>query len=173
MLQGFGMAADIASNGGAVHKADIGREYRRARVRRVGRARARDPRRVLADAMEAEVKQRLIERGYFVTGTRHKEHFDLLVNGLRVEVKAAMFKSGRYGAALRASDADVLVLGCVADDVRFFVIPFDQVRGLRYFKISSHNPQAYQGRFAEFLDAWHVIDRLEQSGVNHWQMSLF
>jgi hypothetical protein len=122
--------------------------------------------------MEVEVKERLIDLGYIVTGTRHKEHFDLLVNGVRVEVKAAMWDGKRYGAALRESDADILILGCLGADLAFFVVPFDQVRGLSYVKITSHNPGDYQGRFATFLEAWDVVSAMVQAGVNTWQLPL-
>ena len=173
MLPGFESVPAVPKSG----RFSVGKAYRQARVRRAGRKwrkrRGLDPRRVLAVAMEREVQNRLADLGYVVTGTSHKAHFDLLVCGVRVEVKASVWSGARYGAALRDSDADVLVLGCLGADLRFFVIPFDQVRGLSYLKITSRDPANYKGRFAPFLGAWGVIEQAVQSGVNAWQMSLF
>lgn len=151
----------------------LGRLCQQARVKNVGRKRKYDPRRVLAGAMETEVKGCLADLGYIATGTSHKAHFDLLVAGVRVEVKASIW-NGRYQANLRDNRFDVLVIGCLGagGDLAFFVIPADQVRGLSHVKITKQDPNEYQGRFAPFLGAWGVIERAIQAGVNTWQMAL-
>jgi hypothetical protein len=167
MLPGFGVSVIERRVG-----LGPGRMCQQARVKNLGRKRKLDVRRVLAGAMETEVKCRLADLGYTVTGTSHNAHFDLLVGGVRVEVKASLW-NGRYQANLRDNRFDVLVIGCLgADDLAFFVIPADQVRGISNVKIPSRDVTEYQGRFAPFLGAWDVIERAIQAGVNTWQMTL-
>ncbi len=156
--------------GGLPALLQVERNYRERQARK--RATRRDPRRVLADLIEGEVQSRLIERGHYVTKTSHTANFDLLADGLRVEVKAATWASGRYGAALRDNQADVLVLACLGDATCFFVIPFQEVNGLRYFKIPNYDPRAYQGRFAPYFEKWDLIEAMIGAGVNHWQIPL-
>jgi hypothetical protein len=50
--------------------------------------------------IETAIAARLRESGYSVSRMSANEHFDLLVNGLRVEVKAACASGHRYCAAL-------------------------------------------------------------------------
>jgi hypothetical protein len=143
-----------------------------------------DPRQALAARVERDVTGRLRDRGYYVTRTGHQVSFDLLANGVRVEVKAATWSSGRYQAALRSNQADVLVLGCQVplslqgrgaggEGFTYFIIPFTEVRGLRNFAIWSLDPERSQGRWSRWLEAWPVIDDLIARGVNHWQMPLW
>jgi len=144
------------------------RAAQRARYRRW----PEDPRRVLAAAVEAEVAGRLRERGYFVARTGHNENFDLLVNGLRVEVKASTWSHGRYQAALRGNDADILVFGCQNGSRHFFVIPFEEVRGLTNLCVYTADPERSVGRWRHWLEAWPVLDAAIRRGLNHWQMPL-
>jgi hypothetical protein len=114
--------------------------------------------------IETAIAARLRESGYRVTHTAANEHFDLLVNGLRVEVKAACASGNRYQAALRDNDSDVLILCCRAPSPmgegrgegydHYFVIPFDEVRGRTHVKISNADPTAYAGRLSRWREAW-------------------
>lgn len=132
-----------------------------------------DARRKFAREVEALIADRLRQAGYIVSRTGHCEHYDLLVNGLRIEVKAAALSGRRYQAALRSNDADVLILCCRGPEAdRFFVMPFDQVKGLTHLKISAIDPVEYLGRYREFFEAWPVLDEMIARGVNHWQLGL-
>jgi hypothetical protein len=128
--------------------------------------------------IETAIAARLRESGYSVSRTAANEHFDLLVNGLRVEVKAACASGNRYCAALRDNDADVLILCCRTPaygregDDHYFVIPFDQVKGRTQIKISNIDPAAYAGRLSAWREAWALLDQLIARGVNHWQPAL-
>lgn len=138
-----------------------------------------------AAEIEHTIIHRLLAHGYSVTRAGANAHYDLLVNGLRVEVKAAAY-TDRYQAALRSNDADVLILCCRSprplgeglgvrgDDVtdHYFVIPFDEVRGRTNIKITSADPTAYTGRLRTWYEAWPLIDQLIAAGVNHWQLPL-
>lgn len=141
-------------------------------------------RKPFAREVESSIANRLRADGYSVIRSNANDHYDLLVNGLRVEVKAAALSDRRYQAALRSNDADVLILCCRAPSPmgdgrgegvtdHYFVIPFDDVRGLTHIKISQPDPLAYTGRFRDRLDDWSLIDRYIAAGVNHWQPSLF
>lgn len=132
-----------------------------------------DRRRVLARRIESDVYQRLASLGYTVTRTKHTEHFDLLVQGVRIEVKAATWDGARYAAAMRGNRADVLVLACVDVCTRYFVIPFDLVAGLRYIKVTAHDVRDYAGRWTPFFEAWDLVDDLVASGINCWQRPLW
>ncbi len=163
-----------------VTEADLERLHRREaaldnRVRQAilfGADRQLDPRRVLARKVEHEVRAILAERGLIVTGTRHTERFDLLVQGLRVEVKASRW-SGRYICNLHGNDADVLVWACVDGEAHYFVIPFEDIRGLTVLKVQSHDPRDYCGKWMRWYGAWDLVDELVAAGRNAWQPALW
>lgn len=131
-----------------------------------------DPRRVLARKMERLARAILAERGFSVAGTRHTENFDLLVQGIRVEVKASRWNGERYICNLHGNDADMLVWACVDGDVHWFVIPFDQVKGLTVLKIQSHDPRDYCGKWLRWYAAWDLLDEMIAAGRNAWQLEL-
>ncbi len=134
--------------------------------------RDRDPRRELADQVEMMVADLLVGQGYFCVPTRHKEHFDLLVEGIRVEVKAANWDGKKYTCQLRNNQADVLVWGCFNSAAHWFVIPFGEVAGRSALKISQHDPREYVGRWTRWYGAWNVIGELVAAGCNVWQPAL-
>jgi hypothetical protein len=147
------------------------------RDRYLGRALAAghkpDERRQFAREVEALIADRLRSAGHCVARTGHCAHYDLLCDGVRIEVKAAALSGKRYQAALRSNDADVLILCCRGPQAdRFFVMPFDQVKGLTHLKISQIDPVDYVGRYKAWLEAWPLIDEMIARGVNHWQMGL-
>ncbi len=130
-----------------------------------------DDRRRLAREAEDAVADMLKAKGFFVTRAATNAHFDLLVNGLRVEVKASRW-SGRYEANLRDNDADALAFACKNGRLHFFVIPFDTVKGLTVIKVTKEDPADYVGRWSPYLEAWATIDDMIANGVNHWQRPL-
>lgn len=132
----------------------------------------RDPRRELADQVEGMALDLLIRRGHFCVPTRHKEHFDLLVEGVRIEVKAANWDGEKYTCQLRRNRADVLVWACLNGDAHWFVIPFGQVAGLKALKIGQHDPRDYHGKWMRYYGAWEIVDELVAAGVNAWQPAL-
>lgn len=144
------------------------------RARFVPIERALDARRVLANEVEANVAARLEAMGFYVATTTHKAHWDLLAcrdaGALRVEVKASIWHKNRYQFQLRDNQADALVLCCRDGMDNFFVIPFDQVAGITYIKITSHDPCDYVGRWMGYIEAWELFD--DMAGVNAWQMPL-
>ena len=146
------------------------------RTRYTLRAERGDPRRRLAREVEGEAAGRLAGLGFDVRATRHTSHFDLLAIGdtgaLRCEVKAATWGGARYQFNLHGNDADVVLVGCVDGALRWFVIPFDQVRGLTVVKICRHDPADYAGRLARYFEAWGSLPDLARSARNPYQLDL-
>ena len=141
---------------------------------------ARDPRRRLANAVEAEVRAKLETRGLVVgRRARHKEHFDLLAQGVRIEVKAAVWGGRQYLANMHDNQADIVVMACL--DMcemglvapRFFVIPFDMVGGQRTITIKPRDPTGHVGRWMRYFEAWEIVDELVSAGRNAWQPTLW
>lgn len=134
--------------------------------------RALDPRRALSRRIERHVRERIEVRGIACTKTSHTARYDLLAQGIRIEVKAARWDGCRYEANLRSNDADLLVFGCLDGDLHFFVIPFDQVAGKTVIKITRHDPRDYLGQFMAYYEAWDLLDDLVRAGRNAWQPDL-
>ena len=133
-----------------------------------------DPRAALARLVESKVRDRMTDMGYTPTRTGHNDPFDLMVQGLRIEVKGATYSEQEgYRFNLRGNDADLLIIGCLNSELHFFVIPFDLVRGITYLKITSHDPRSYMGRWTTFYEAWSVVYELVAMAKNPWQMQLF
>ncbi len=123
--------------------------------------------------IEAAIIDRLRAAGHYVSRSGANDHFDLLVDGLRVEVKAAALSNGRYQAAMRRNDADVIIFVCHdGEQEHYFVIPFERVRGLTHIEIRNTDPTAYTGWMRCWYDAWHLIDRLIAAGVNQYQQAM-
>src|SRR3989304_1156466 len=131
-----------------------------------------DPRRQLANAVELQVMWRLEERGHLAVRQRHKAHFDLNVQGVRVEVKVSRWDGSRYEANLHNNEADVLGFGCLDGDVHFFVMPFEQAAGRTGIKVPCHDPRDY-ARWTMFYENWELVDELVRAGRNPWQLSLW
>ena len=149
--------------------------------------RALDPRRILSRRIERHVRERIEAAGFVCAKTTHKANYDLLVQGIRVEVKASRWDGLRYEANLRSNDADLLVFMCIDDThpcIRdrvysraesvscAFVIPFDQVAGKTVIKITRHDPADYIGQFTPYYEAWDLLDDLIRAGRNAWQPAL-
>jgi hypothetical protein len=131
-----------------------------------------DPRRTFAREVERAARERIEAMGLQVVQTRHTENYDLLTQGVRVEVKAAHWDGRRYQAQLRANQADVLVMCCVDGMTHWLVAPFDEVaRGKRVVEIHDHDPimSAYWFRFYE---AWETIAEMVRAGRNAWQPAM-
>ena len=132
----------------------------------------KDRRRILANDIEAEAASRLRELGFQVCKQSHKAHFDILADGMRVEVKASRWDGQRYQFNLHDNDADVVLFGCVDGSLTWFVVPFDVVMGKRTIEIRSHDPQDYIGKLTAFYEAWDTLPDLAKSARNPYQLNL-
>lgn len=133
---------------------------------------------VLARRVEARVARQLAAWGYQVCPTTHNAPFDLWVEGARVEIKAARWYchqrgGGRYQANVRQHQADVLIFDCINGADHYFIIPMAVIVPRRSLVVTSHNPAAYGGQWAEFLDAWeHLAAAVEAAQDRDRQLSL-
>jgi hypothetical protein len=132
----------------------------------------KDAPRILANDIEAEAAARLRELGFQVSKQSHKAHFDILADGMRVEVKASRWDGRRYQFNLRDNDADVVLFGCVDGSLTWFVVPFTEVRGKTVVKITEHDPADYIGKLTMFYEAWDVLPDLAKSARNPYQPDL-
>jgi hypothetical protein len=132
----------------------------------------KDERRIFANDIEAEAAGRLRELGFQVSKQSHKAHFDILADGMRVEVKASQWDGQRYQFNLRDNDADVILFGCVDGSLWWFVVPFDQVKGKTVVKVTEHDPADYIGKLTVFFEAWDTLPDLAKSARNPYQLEL-
>lgn len=114
------------------------------------------------------VIEALEDLGIEASSTSHKAPYDLiLADGRKVEVKAARWtrrteskKYGRYLANLKHRQrniADVVIFGCQRPRRWYwFIIPTRAISG-RTLAITSQDPEAYSGRYREYLDAWRLV----------------
>lgn len=137
--------------------------------RRMRYAKRIDPRRRLANMVERDVAQRLVEMGYLVTPTGHNTRYDLLVESCcRVEVKASTWRpalrgTGRYQALIH-NRADVIVFCCVNGSLHYFVIPAGELRERQNIAVWSYDPAAYQGQWAPYFQHWDALaEAVEQA----------
>lgn len=118
-------------------------------------------RRLLAERAVRHVVEMLRDLGIQAQEQGHNDNFDLLTDsGLRVEVKAATWRGGRFQANLRSNLADVVVLACRISQRRWgcFVIPFGSIRS-RNIAVWSRDPARYAGQWRPHLEDWSLIQR--------------
>jgi len=153
------------------------RERDAVRRRRFSRARSDDPRKELAGYVEQMARVRLARMGYRVARQGYNDSWDLVCEGLRLEVKGATFSSRRYQAAIRNHQADLLLFGCQRPEDRpltFFVIPAEAYRHVHHISIWSEDPRTYAGKWMVYLEAWPWVDVLlsRPEGKLAWQPAL-
>ena len=143
---------------------------------------AEDDRKALARRVEAMAAERIADRGWPVQRCGANDPFDLQAGGAQIEVKAARWHAavnggGRYQAAIRNDQADLVVFACVGerDEVwAWFLIPASEVGARRNVAVTSPDPRAYRGQWAEYLGRWDLVDEeVEAAGPFPAQLNLF
>ena len=137
-----------------------------------------DPRRVLALEAEAAVADRLNELGYRVARPQSKTaRWDLLIEGVRVEVKAANWRwredkgNGRYQWHYH-NDADLVILAAKNGRWHFFVLPIEALDGRQFLAVYSKEPELYSGQFRPYLEAWDVVEQVASQVEREYQPAL-
>lgn len=142
---------------------------------RFSRARSSDPRKELAGFVEYQALAQLRGMGLRVSRRGYNDHCDIWCEGISIEVKAASWSSGRYQAAIRNHDADLLLLGCKTPDEKliWFVIPAGAYADVSHISIWTEDPTASNGQWIDYLDAWwHLDAALMQAPKTPGQLTL-
>ena len=130
----------------------------------------------LARRAEAEIMQRAGQRGYRSAQTTHKAPFDLWIEGVRVEVKAATWREAkngaRYQACIRQHQADILIFDCINGTDHFFIIPMAEITPRRNIAVWSYDPADYSGQWTPYLEAWPLLDQAVSQAGADWQPPL-
>lgn len=126
---------------------------------------------------ERWIVQYLEARGHRVARTTNNAPFDLFVDGVAVEVKGATWHKahnggGRYQAAIRNFEADIVIFDCINGTHHLFVIPMSAIRPRRALQITRFRVEKSQGQWLAFLDAWHYLDQAIARRNRNWQLPL-
>jgi len=100
--------------------------------------------------------------GVEVHGTTHKCPFDLFIGGVRAEVKGSHWqnRARRYQADVRHYEADVLLFDAINGTDHWFIIPMAAIAPRRKIEVYSYHVESYKGQWADFLEAWDVLDEI-------------
>lgn len=111
-----------------------------------------------ANASEARLIASLRAKGYDVLRMHIHHTFDLWVNGLRVEVKASTWQSGRrYQAHIRNHEADLVVFMAVNGEDHHFFIPMHVIKPRKTIEVGVYNVKHYTGIWARYFERWDVL----------------
>jgi hypothetical protein len=128
---------------------------------------------ILGRQVQQKVSQLARAMGYRVWPTPHKNPFDLWIENCRVEVKGSRWQqAGRYQAQVRNHKADVIIFDAVNGTDYFFIIPMRLVTPRHTIEITRYDVQTYSGRWAEFLEAWSLLEQaIDQAEPRPIQLS--
>jgi hypothetical protein len=107
---------------------------------------------------------KLARHGYHAIENGRNGHADLTVDGkLSVEIKSATWttakgRKGRFQFRVYKA-AGVFILCCLGPNNPCFIIPGHAIGDRRNVTIWSNPPSRYCGRWAKYLEAWHIIDK--------------
>lgn len=122
----------------------------------------------------AALSKLLGSMGWQAYPTANNEPFDLWVEGAKVEYKAARWRApGRYQAAIRNHQADVLVFDCINGARHYHVIPMAQIEPRKSIAVWSYAPEESTGQWAGFINAWHYLEQAINEANHVWQPPLF
>ena len=127
---------------------------------------------------ENEVIKLANNLGYRVTTTSHKAPFDLWIEGVRAEVKAATWRDAgrrgsRYQANIRNHQFDILIFDCINGSHHFHIIPSAAIIPRRHIAIWSYDPADSAGQWVQFLEKWNYLEQAVDQVDHVWQPSLF
>jgi hypothetical protein len=117
------------------------------------------------------------ELGYRVNRTVNNAPFDLWIEGVKVEVKASNFKEskkgGRYQAAIRNHECDIVIFDCINGTDHLFFIPSVAVGKRRNISIWSYDPADSAGQWRPFLEDIYFLHQAIQVAGHVLQPPLF
>lgn len=115
--------------------------------------------------------------GYRVNPTTKNAPFDLWIEGCKVEVKASKWyegkKGGRYQAAIRNSQCDLLIFDCINGTDHLHFIPSPAIGGRRNIAVWSYAPEESTGQWRPFLEEVQFLHTAIEAATHVWQPPLF
>jgi hypothetical protein len=129
-----------------------------------------------------EAVSRMAEKlGHHVSRTINNAPFDLWIGGARVEVKASTWRpwpqpdsnSGRYQAAIRNHQADIVVLDCINGTDHLHFIPQAAIGSVSNIAVWTYDPADSGGRWRPYLEAFDFLEQAIKAANHSWQPSLF
>lgn len=132
----------------------------------------------IARQAEEEVARMCQVMGYQVNRTTSNAPWDYFVEGVKVEVKGATWRTqkrggGRYEAAIRNHQADVVIFDCINGSHHLFVIPMSIIAPRKHISIWQYHVEESTGQWRDFLDAWHYLEEAVAANETPWQLPLF
>lgn len=114
-----------------------------------------------ARSVEKRIAQQIALLGYTVRPTSNNAPFDLWAGGAKIEVKGSRWNDnrGRYQAAIRNYQADVLLFDAVNGSDHIFIIPMQLIIPKKTIEVCSYDVSQYSGQWAAFLEAWDHLHR--------------
>lgn len=134
-------------------------------------------RRYLEDRAIGKISQIVkAEFGYRSSRTKANAPFDMVIEGLRVEVKAAAWhdspKGGRYQANIRNHKADLVIFDCINGTDHFHIIPMAVIVPRKALAVWSYDPSASSGQWVGYLENWDYLTEAVAAANSVWQPPL-
>ncbi len=103
--------------------------------------------------------------------------FDLWVEGVKVELKAARWHNwksgGRYQAAIRNYEADILIFDCINGTDHWHIIPMADIQPRTSLAVWSYDPEQSSGQWQPYLEQWDYLHQAVEVANHNWQPPLF
>lgn len=126
---------------------------------------------------EQSLKVQVDRLGLRLSPTTRNAPFDFWIEGIRVELKAATWhespKGGRYQAAIRNHQADILIFDCINGTDHWHIIPMTDIRPRKGIAVWCYNPANSGGQWLPFLDNWQILLDAAAASTHIWQPPLF
>lgn len=132
-------------------------------------------------AVEWRAVDRVVELvkslGYRVNHTTKNAPFDLWIEGCKVEVKGSKWydsdKGGRYQAAIRNKECDLLIFDCINGTDHLHFIPSPAIGCRRNISVWSYAPEESTGQWRPFLEETKFLHQAIEAANHIWQPPLF
>lgn len=102
--------------------------------------------------------------------------WDLWIEGVKVEVKASRWydhrRGGRYQAAIRNHQADIVIFDCINGTDHFHIIPMPAITPRKNIAVWSYAPEDSRGQWVSYLEAWDYLNEAIKTSQNAWQLPL-
>lgn len=145
--------------------------------RRARFARAKSDYRHIEQASLGSLMAELDNMGLRAARTVKNAGYDLWVEGVKVELKAARWhdspRGGRYQANIRNYEADILIFDCINGTHHRHFIPMSEIKPRKALAVWSYDPAQSTGQWLPFLERWDILLQTIRVANHTWQLPLF